>query len=115
MDLKELVEEAYGTAVEKGWYENGPRPIPELLMLTVSELSEALEEYRRGCSPTEIYFEGEALPATTAPAAVTITTWIITGVKDEHYPCKADIFEMTYEPVETPVPPACPAESGKAG
>jgi hypothetical protein len=26
--------------------------------------------------------------------------YIITGVKGEHYPCKPDIFEMTYEPVE---------------
>lgn len=26
--------------------------------------------------------------------------WIITGVKGEHYPCKHDIFEATYEPVE---------------
>lgn len=25
--------------------------------------------------------------------------WIIKGVKDELYPCKADIFEMTYEAV----------------
>jgi hypothetical protein len=24
--------------------------------------------------------------------------WIITGVKGEHYPCKPDIFEMTYTP-----------------
>ena len=24
--------------------------------------------------------------------------WIITGVKGEHYPCKPDIFEATYEP-----------------
>ena len=23
--------------------------------------------------------------------------WIITGVKEERYPCKPDIFEMTYE------------------
>ncbi len=23
--------------------------------------------------------------------------WIITGVKGEHYPCKPDIFEQTYE------------------
>lgn len=29
--------------------------------------------------------------------------WIITGVKGEHYPCKPDIFEMTYEPVVEPV------------
>ena len=26
--------------------------------------------------------------------------WIITGVKDEHYPCKPDIFELTYEALE---------------
>ena len=26
--------------------------------------------------------------------------WIITGVKGEKYPCKPDIFEMTYERVE---------------
>ena len=25
--------------------------------------------------------------------------WIIQGVKGELYPCKPDIFEMTYEPV----------------
>ena len=26
--------------------------------------------------------------------------WIITGVKGEHYPCKPDIFEETYELLE---------------
>lgn len=26
--------------------------------------------------------------------------WIIRGVKGEIYPCKPDIFEQTYEPVE---------------
>ena len=27
--------------------------------------------------------------------------WIIRGIKDEYYPCKPDIFEATYEPVES--------------
>jgi hypothetical protein len=31
---------------------------------------------------------------------VTPGDWIITGVKGEYYPCKPDIFEMTYEPVD---------------
>lgn len=31
---------------------------------------------------------------------VTPGDWIITGVKGEKYPCKPDIFEMTYEKVE---------------
>lgn len=26
--------------------------------------------------------------------------WVIQGIKGEFYPCKPDIFEMTYEPVE---------------
>lgn len=26
--------------------------------------------------------------------------WLLRGVKGELYPCKPDIFEMTYEPVE---------------
>ncbi len=26
--------------------------------------------------------------------------WIITGVKGERYPCKDDIFRLTYEPVD---------------
>lgn len=25
--------------------------------------------------------------------------WVIRGVQGEHYPCKPDIFEQTYEPV----------------
>jgi hypothetical protein len=29
-----------------------------------------------------------------------IGDWIITGVNGERYPCKPDIFEKTYEPVE---------------
>lgn len=31
---------------------------------------------------------------------ITEGDWIITGVKGERYPCKADIFELTYEPAE---------------
>lgn len=30
---------------------------------------------------------------------VTPGDYIITGVKGEHYPCKPDIFELTYEEV----------------
>lgn len=34
------------------------------------------------------------------PMCVNKGDWIITGVKGEHYACKPDIFEMTYERVE---------------
>jgi hypothetical protein len=31
---------------------------------------------------------------------VTPGDWIITGVKGEHYPCKPDIFKLTYRPYD---------------
>lgn len=33
-----------------------------------------------------------------------IGDFIIKGVKGEFYPCKPDIFEMTYEPIESTPP-----------
>lgn len=32
-----------------------------------------------------------------------IGDWVICGIKGEHYPCKPDIFEATYEPAEETV------------
>lgn len=32
--------------------------------------------------------------------------WVIKGVQGEFYPCKPDIFEATYEPVEQSMTPA---------
>lgn len=29
-----------------------------------------------------------------------VNDWIIKGIKGEFYPCKPDIFEATYDPVE---------------
>ena len=34
------------------------------------------------------------------PLKASVGDWIIKGVKGEFYPCKPDIFEATYEPVE---------------
>jgi NTP pyrophosphatase (non-canonical NTP hydrolase) len=47
LTLNELCTAAHSAAVAKGWYER-PRELPELLMLVVSELSEALEADRNG-------------------------------------------------------------------
>jgi len=50
LDLNQLASECHAIAVDKGWYDQ-TRTIPELLMLVVSELAEALEEVRNGYSP----------------------------------------------------------------
>ena len=45
--------------------------------------------------------EGNTVIATLEGAMkVSLNDWIIKGVKGEFYPCKPDIFAMTYEPVE---------------
>lgn len=31
---------------------------------------------------------------------VSVADWVIRGVAGEYYPCKPDIFEATYEPVD---------------
>ncbi len=45
MDLKTLSHLIHQNAIEHGWWETD-RPIPELLCLIHSEVSEALEAYR---------------------------------------------------------------------
>lgn len=47
MNMNEWAKEIHANAVAHGWWES-ERELPEILMLIVSELSEALEEYRAG-------------------------------------------------------------------
>ena len=54
-----------------------------------------------GCLPGEeksdLWFR---IKTPEGESAVTKGDWIITGVKGEKYPCKPDIFEMTYDSIE---------------
>lgn len=54
-----------------------------------------LFEFARG---TVIFFIRTAGP--NSDVQVHAGDWIITGVKGEKYPCKDEIFRMTYEPVD---------------
>lgn len=54
--LNQLAKEIHESAIAHGWWEE-ERELPEILMLCVSELSEALEEFRDGHAEDEIRFD----------------------------------------------------------
>lgn len=56
MTINELVKKAHENAVEKGWWEE-ERSFGEVIALIHSEASEALEDYRAGKKPTEVWYE----------------------------------------------------------
>lgn len=47
----------------------------------------------------EIDSEGTYIQTLEGKLYITHDDWIITGVKGERYPCKPDVFELTYEAV----------------
>ena len=66
-----LQVQMHGLAKEKGWYER-ERELPELLMLVVSELSEALEAGRNRQDASEKIPEFTALEEEMADAVIRI-------------------------------------------
>ena len=72
--ITELCERSHNLAVDKGWYDQR-RSFPELIALMHSELSEALEAYRNGHDPGEVWREGdklEGVPIELADACIRI-------------------------------------------
>ena len=60
---------------------------------------EATQWFKMGDHPeVKLVHEGEhAIKTLEGYMQVTAGDFIITGVKGEHYPCKPDIFALTYE------------------
>jgi hypothetical protein len=63
---------------------------------------EAVQWFKMGDHPAVIYNHNSVPTIRTLEGEMFVPPgyYIITGVKGEHYPCKPDIFEMTYELVE---------------
>ena len=68
---------------------DGVRKIPGIIVSPVIEVTPD--------NPTGVYGQIQTLEGWMT---CSIGDWIITGVAGEIYPCKASIFEQTYEPVD---------------
>ncbi len=66
--LNKLRDEIHQNAVAHGWWDE-PRSFGEIIALCHSELSEALEEFRNGHKPNEIYYNCTQNPALIVPCA----------------------------------------------
>lgn len=53
----------------------------------------------KGYGTFDAYFFNDKIEIQTLEGVITASVgdWIIRGIKGEFYPCKPDIFEMTYE------------------
>jgi hypothetical protein len=48
----------------------------------------------------DVVKDGGIIPTLEGWHAVSPGDWIITGIKGEHYPCKPDIFYISYELID---------------
>ncbi|WP_019419040.1 hypothetical protein [Paenibacillus sp. OSY-SE] len=53
-----------------------------------------------GCNPVTPEMPRFYIDTLEGRMEVTLGDWIIKGINGEFYPCKPDIFEKTYEPID---------------
>ena len=104
---KQVVIDAFHIKTEKDWNELSKNielgvlvghPYPQWIITNIFEnvIIRKYDDEKALLSIVIRTLEGDHL--------VKVGDWIIKGVKNELYPCKPDIFKMTYEAVEDKSP-----------
>jgi len=75
------------------------RPVEIEALRYVPENAAVFAEWM-GYQPVFTEDDGLAINTLEGTMKASVGDWIIKGVRGEFYPCKPDIFEATYEPVE---------------
>lgn len=70
------------------------------IVINAEQVPDSGEVRHLGVYPDETSSTGLSIDTLEGKHEVTRGDWIITGVKGEKYPCKPDIFKMTYERIE---------------
>ena len=76
------------------WFKDGDHPV--VVSVPISNEDVVFMAYESGLNIRSYGW----CPTLEGGHIVAPGDWIITGVKGEHYPCKPDIFEATYERVD---------------
>ncbi len=94
------LERAYdrGRGEEVGAMRYRKRPIVVEAMQWLGDNYDEIEKWGNGIRRVETKLLLETLEGTMT---ADLGDWIIKGVKGELYPCKPDIFDLTYEPAQT--------------
>ena len=81
------------------WFKNGDHGAVRKLELNIWQRAhpECLNITCHGCGSTEYVATHGHVGTLEGGHIVCPGDWIITGVKGEFYPCKDDVFKMTYE------------------
>lgn len=90
------------------WFQNGDHPEDNYKQNGYE--GEIVRRYRHPdvegttiCSKCDCYMHDHGwIDTLEGGHIVCVGDWIITGIAGEKYPCKPDIFEQTYKPVDEP-------------